>query len=471
MNEIPTIATRVTFRRFRRWLISPRIVRRLLIAIVVLITLVGILYTEENWRGERAFAGYQRGLEARGEVLDWAAFVPSPVPDEQNVFKAPKMAEWFAGSWLTVTNELAQRLASTNTVADIRTDAAANEYLAWSDQFAPEFDTMRSALTRPYARMEADYANPFAVPVPNMLTVRMVTLTVEQRARCYLVLRQPEKALRELTLLRDLGRSLTGSPVGKPLTTEAAWMYSGVTEHYLEVVANGLELHAWQEPQLAVLEEQMKDIDEIALFARALRYSRALLCYMGQNVSWARIASQKLIAKNRQEIWLLRLATIAPRGWTARWAMGFSGYFQGMIDNYCVTNSFIIPGELARATASWPRLQQTAANYPRAQTMVNEARVACALERYRLAQGNYPETLDALAPRFLEKIPRDLIGGAPLKYWRAENGTFLLYSIGWNETDDGGQVLRGEDGLPDLKRGDWVWRHPILRGPRILWPL
>ena len=43
--------------------------------------------------------------------------------------------------------------------------------------------------------------------------------------------------------------------------------------------------------------------------------------------------------------------------------------------------------------------------------MVNEAQIACALERYRLAHGEYPETLDALVPQFIEKVPHDIIGG------------------------------------------------------------
>jgi hypothetical protein len=50
-----------------------------------------------------------------------------------------------------------------------------------------------------------------------------------------------------------------------------------------------------------------------------------------------------------------------------------------------------------------------------------------------------PETLDALAPQFIEKIPHDIIGGQPLHYRRTNDAEFLLYSIGWNETDDGGQ--------------------------------
>jgi hypothetical protein len=87
----------------------------------------------------------------------------------------------------------------------------------------------------------------------------------------------------------------------------------------------------------------------------------------------------------------------------------------------------------------------------RNQTLANEAFVACGLERYRLAHGQYPETLEALVPQFAEKLPHDIVGGQPLRYHRTADGRFVLYSVGWNEKDDGG-VRR--DGTPE---GDWVW--------------
>ena len=98
------------------------------------------------------------------------------------------------------------------------------------------------------------------------------------------------------------------------------------------------------------------------------------------------------------------------------------------------------------------------------QTELDQARVACALERYRLARGEYPPTLDALVPQFIQKLPRDLIGGQPLKYRRADDGRFILYSIGWNEKDDGGQEVLNKDGKPNLEQGDWVWRYPAQPG-------
>ena len=105
-------------------------------------------------------------------------------------------------------------------------------------------------------------------------------------------------------------------------------------------------------------------------------------------------------------------------------------------------------------------LRSSGRKFAYAQNSINMARVACALERYRLAHNEYPETLDALAPQFLAQIPHDVIGGKPLHYSRKDGGKFLLYSIGWNETDDGGQIGLKDTGYADNTKGDWVWPNP-----------
>jgi hypothetical protein len=92
---------------------------------------------------------------------------------------------------------------------------------------------------------------------------------------------------------------------------------------------------------------------------------------------------------------------------------------------------------------------------------VDEARVACALERHRLANGNFPETLAVLTRQFIESIPNDVIAGRPLRYRRTADG-YILYGIGWNKIDDGGMIVRADDREEkvDVKKGDWVWRCP-----------
>jgi hypothetical protein len=112
---------------------------------------------------------------------------------------------------------------------------------------------------------------------------------------------------------------------------------------------------------------------------------------------------------------------------------------------------------LARMT--FPAYSKVIARFAITQSQVDMARVACALERFRLVQGRYPETLDALAPQFIEKLPHDIINGQPLHYRRTADGKFILYSVGWNETDDGGKVEFTKTGRVDIEKGDWVWKY------------
>jgi hypothetical protein len=96
----------------------------------------------------------------------------------------------------------------------------------------------------------------------------------------------------------------------------------------------------------------------------------------------------------------------------------------------------------------------------RNQTMVDHARIACALERYRLANGNYPAALTALIPQYLDKIPHDIINGKPMSYTCTDGQNFKLWSVGWNEVDDGGITQYTSDGKEDRQFGDWVWHYP-----------
>jgi hypothetical protein len=112
----------------------------------------------------------------------------------------------------------------------------------------------------------------------------------------------------------------------------------------------------------------------------------------------------------------------------------------------------------------FPAISGVVEKFAREQSSLDLARTAVALERYRLANGNYPDSLDTLAPQFIGKIPNDIINGQPLHYRRTDNGQFILYSVGWNETDEGGAVALdgpfGKSGNVNINKGDWVWRYP-----------
>lgn len=84
------------------------------------------------------------------------------------------------------------------------------------------------------------------------------------------------------------------------------------------------------------------------------------------------------------------------------------------------------------------------------------ARMDCALtalevERYRLAEGRLPETLEALVPKFIEAVPIDPFDGKPLRYMRLEKG-YTIYSIGEDGEDNGG-VPKGK--VQNNEKYDW----------------
>jgi hypothetical protein len=86
-----------------------------------------------------------------------------------------------------------------------------------------------------------------------------------------------------------------------------------------------------------------------------------------------------------------------------------------------------------------------------------------ALKRFQLRHGHYPEGLSALAPEFLRETPGDPIDGQPLRYRLQADGSFLLYSIGQDAEDNGGDPKPAEGSSKSLqwqKGRDWVWPQP-----------
>jgi hypothetical protein len=593
-----------------------RILRRSLIGLAIFATLVGIFYTEEDWRGKRAWENCKRELEAKGAVLDWNAYIPPPVPDDQNFFKAStdialkfvrarndaeaemsrKVVKFQFQLWPSETNTFPvldtaktgpivvatitvmspgsatlesasnriilkfndpaarskadkwiqkiiggmvkgaagfkfselqlsnlppaqiflqadasptigdlENLISADTITNIghlhveatgakglfqvlltgvRITAAA-DYLKWSDQFESDFDEIREALKRPYARIDGDYSQPYSVPIPNFVMIRSLAQTMAQRAQCYLLLGQPEKALRELSLLNDSRRITEAAPTSKPMTLVAAMINVAITGLYVNTIADGLQRHAWQEPQLAALQEQLKKINLTPFVAEGFNEERAAVCFMLANNSQADYESRRLVntsygisIKPKLEDPEYLFLTFAPRGWVYQNMVIHATLLQATIDSYDLTNDLILVSMANVTSDKVNALSKLSAysflntlfvpNFIKAtqvvahnQTLANEAQIVCALDRFRLVHGNYPDTLDALMPQFIEKLPHDIIGGQPLHYRRTDDGKFLLYSIGWNETDDGGQPSpSGENGWIDFTKGDWVWQYP-----------
>jgi hypothetical protein len=88
---------------------------------------------------------------------------------------------------------------------------------------------------------------------------------------------------------------------------------------------------------------------------------------------------------------------------------------------------------------------------------------AIALKRFQLKHGKLPETLGELVPEFSRSVPIDPYDGKPLRYHPNADGTYLLYSIGEDGKDDGGDPTNTASGSSSFywQHGrDWVWPQP-----------
>jgi type II secretory pathway pseudopilin PulG len=66
-----------------------------------------------------------------------------------------------------------------------------------------------------------------------------------------------------------------------------------------------------------------------------------------------------------------------------------------------------------------------------------------AVRAYETEHGQPPETLDALVPDYLPRVPEDPFDGKPFRYLRRDvpglpPDAWAVYSVGENFTDDGG---------------------------------
>jgi hypothetical protein len=102
-----------------------------------------------------------------------------------------------------------------------------------------------------------------------------------------------------------------------------------------------------------------------------------------------------------------------------------------------------------------PALTQVARRATQGQAIADFAALACSLERYRLRNGQYPDSLTALAPDFIVALPKDWITGLPYQF-RKTDTSFVLYSVGWDQKDGGGdtRLIKADD-----RQGDWVWGY------------
>jgi hypothetical protein len=465
-------------------------------------TFQNTLKRAEAWYGDRIYSEEVSNIVSQLPVsvsalvgTNWAYHLPN----------TPEMS----GHWaMSRTTDLKpwqsyyRDLETTNPTAEIsitpQPQSPAADVLLALSKFDPVIERLRTDSVLPYSRFPLGYDGmPAAILLPHLSALKQFAQVLQLRAIAELQNNESQKALDDVKLSLWLMDSIRSEPFLISHLVRIA-----ILQITFQPIYEGLADHKWSDAQLADLDSDLTKLDFLADSQFAIRGERGLeianiefirhphdldfkrprLYFLAPFFSVVQMLSNMSSdeGENPQGFQMLLLG-FGPSGWLEqnelRIAQFDTKWYLPVVDE---ERKIISPAKIRTAsdalgkeiqhrtpenileTLFIPNWRNAAEKFAHAQTATDLARAALALERYRLEHGEYPESLDALTPQFIAQVPHDIIDGQPLHYRRTDDGQFVLYSVGWNETDDGGVVVMKEGSTPsvDINEGDWVWRYP-----------
>lgn len=516
----PLVEERFVTLRALRWLFSPRKLRVYLWVIVCCVTFLAVVSILFNWRGRQAWNRMHREVRAAGECIDLAGFVPPPVPDDQNFAMTPFLAPLFQfepGTQIWRDTNAVNRAIefgkgfpsppsktdgwSTGQRTDLTTwasllgrpggtndrQASAHAVLDALKTYDLGLTELREASRRPQARFNICYdaPDPTSILLPHLAVLRVATQMLALRASAHLALGESDPALDDILLALQLADKLKDEPV-----LISYLVRCGQRVVVAQAVWDGFADRRWSESQLLKLQLELQQRAMWEEVAKATQGERAfghqIIAVVRRDPAWLpQLGSSDVRNQSPPPPpWPERLFLRSiPRGWFYFEEVEYDRIFrETMLSKAQVASRCLDPATVDKADSLMkaklaapsraflhqrllsgmllPALPGVYRRAARAQVITDQAVLACALERHRLAHGRFPASLKDLVPQWLGAVPADLIKGEPPRYRREADDRFVVYSIGWNGTDDGGVPGLTDRGKADLTRGDWVWRSP-----------
>lgn len=341
---------------------------------------------------------------------------------------------------------------------------------------------LRAMSSRRKVRYPINYKTeePFSILLPHLAKMKGVVSLLNLRACAELAAGQTNEAFADVKLAFWVCDSFE-----EELFLISQLVRIAAQQIVTQPVWEGLARHQWTEPQLKELQERFLRVDFTSALDRTLAEERAgsiaavewVLTKRNPAEAFAMFGSDQLPVNTPQGSligWLI------PSGWfhyekanlgifmdemtAGAWDLPNRQIHARVVDenNRKLTEKFkrgpfhSIWNHYLFARLLMPALEKTSVRFARAQCTAHQAALACALERFYLAEKKYPDSLDALAPKYLAKIPHEVVSANAMRYTKTANG-FTLWSVGWDGKDDGGTLLRSAKGEgPD--QGDWVWQ-------------
>lgn len=500
--------------------------KRFLIVSAALLALAAGFLVEERVRGVRALHSWQEEMRARGEKLTVAELVTPPpanpacrILSPQEAFSQIAIASSFSDAppaMQYVAPGKAQAIWQTNKWRSERrpTNNSWGEVANSLQPILPAIEKLRGDLTNQAFVVRLDYEQGFTLLLPHL--ARYKGLAISLRGATLLALRQ-----QRLDLATE---NLVALPALIDLSKDEGLLINELVRDAIAAIGvsvlwEALQADAWSDAQLAAIQVAWQRPDFMrgmahafeveravsSLFFDRSRYSMGKLFAVMESAGLSPVGAPDTAALNAQLGWLAEaFQPVVQMGirfkhltglavWRVAWMeqdqLRHQQVLQQAIDRMRRSVSeryfpalsktddedFLTLWEPSPALPSgWDRTRywitrhllpaldkiQQKASMTEAQRELAVA--AIAIKRYQLRHGRLPDNLEALVPEFLSALPRDWFAGAPLHFAPRGDASFLLYSVGADGVDDGGDARPKDPAAkPTFVRGrDLVWPQP-----------
>jgi hypothetical protein len=470
-------------------------------------SLIVLFYAVERWRGHRAWQRLE--VEMRGEPLELRGLEPLPVAEEQNFAAVPVIAQWWDTTRESAAPSPWQRLAArvgdsgegaweiqepVNLEACLRQylpsaldaggprEVSAAEFLAAWEEFAPMLEELRAGALRTHARFELPYdRGMFDTGLGHRVALfEAIGRAFRLSAVAALRAGKPAVALSEVEHLLRISELVEQEPL---LERQRL----GLLRAAIQPIWEGIRQSQWSEAQLSVLQASLERPNLLVEYRRAVRKECLLLVDMCEKLFPVRspVPAMDLADDQAGRMLVMGMRWFYPSGWLLQNQVGLYHLSRDLRERTTDPDEHRMFVDVTRqikrtwvyqppsldpffATFVMPRAgaigEDAGQRYAYSQCAMDLAATACAIERYRLARRQLPESLELLVPGWMASVPTDVMDGRALRYRRLNNGQYALYSVGWNQTDDGGRVAvrtrppeAWEESRQIRSEGDWVW--------------
>ncbi|MEM1159221.1 MAG: hypothetical protein AAGH72_13320 [Verrucomicrobiota bacterium] len=447
--------------------------------LLLIATIVVLAYVVMGYQGAKALQEVRQELAERGETLNWQELLPEAVPDQSNL----------AMSYLFKNLHWTGEISSTcpfqfpNIAGDVPQPKVKGDVESvienWSVYISgksgngqtpeevilnyleaiPLDQLHQEAALRRAIHWPIRYEDGIQAKMPHVNTILNISRALNLRAVVYEKMNQPELAIQDLLLSLRLADN-TGNNLISELVN--AVVYGSALPHLSRLIKSGNV----GEKSMNEIQTVLSEVRSIQSLQDSLRMERAII-------------SRSILEMKSEEMelfvgmadgslpWPQLVQMIYPRGWRESDA----AFLIRCMQDYHIDPLYAPEGRLdiekmnqlkdwlsENRSIRYSLSQLTLPAYigvidkvAHSQAKIDMILITSELARYQQLTGEYPESLQDL------DVAASLIdpcSGQPYRYVKQPSGGYLLYSVGWNQEDDGGRA--GTDIKQSRDAEDWL---------------